>query len=199
MAKDRLFNALVYAGAVEANREAFVAPKSVSLVAVSPGSLPAKLALPGQDAVYEYFKKGYEPTEYDTSKVKLPAPKNLKLTDKNNKITLTWEKVDPGVLADPTQGTFGYYIYKDDILIDWTSKLTYTFTPSGSKYGTYKVVASYKKLDGVKSEEAIKEYKEETEDEEDEKPTTSPEPTTSPAPTTSPEPTTKPSVPEATE
>ena len=199
MAKDRLYRALVNAGAVEANREAFTPPKSVSLVAVSPGSNPAKLALPGQEAVYEYFKKGHEPSEYDTSKVKLAAPGNLKLTDKNNKITLSWEKVDPGILADPDQGTFGYYIYKDDILVDWTSKLTYTFTPNGSKYGTYKVVASYKKLDGVKSEEAIKVYKEEKEDEEDDKPQTSPEPSTSPKPTTSPQPSTEPNNPEESE
>lgn len=196
MAKDRLFNALVNAGAVEGDRAPFQQPSSVVKVGVSVGSNPAKLAFPGQETVYEYFKKGHEPSEYDTSKIKLPAPSNLKLVDKNNKITLSWGPVDPGVLADPSQGTFGYYIYKDDIMIDWTSKLTYTFTPNGSKYGTYKVVASYKKLDGIKSEEAIKVYKEEEEKEDEEEPTVKPSPSTSPSPspspTTSPEPTTPP-------
>ena len=191
MAKDRLFNALVHAGAVEANREAFKQPSSVVQIAVSPGSIPAKLAFPGQEAVYEYFKKGYEPTEYDTSKIKLPAPGNLKLTDRFNKITLSWNAVDPGVLADSKHGTFGYNIYKDDILIDWTSKLSYSFTPTGNKYGTYKVVASYKAYDGIKSEEAIKEYQEEKEEEDDK-----PNPTTPPIPTTSPKPTTEPEKPE---
>ena len=42
MAKDRLYNALVNAGAVESNRAAFVAPKSVSLVAVSKDSNPSR-------------------------------------------------------------------------------------------------------------------------------------------------------------
>ena len=195
IAKDRLYNALVSAGAVESDRAAFKQPSSVVQVAVSPGSNPAKLALPGQEAVYEYFKKGYEPTEYDTSKVKLPAPSNLKLTEKNGKITLSWGAVDPGVLADSTHGTFGYNIYKDNVLIDWTSKLTYTYTPSGSPYGTYKVVASYKTFDGVKSEEAVKEYKEE----EEEEPTPSPKPTTSPTPTTEPTEPSEPTTPETTE
>ena len=178
MAKDRLFNALVNAGAVEGNREAFRQPASVSKVAVSPGSNPAKLAVPGQEAVYEYFKKGYEPTEYDTSKITLPAPSNLKISEKDKKVTLTWNAVDPGVLADPTHGTFGYNIYKDNILIDWTSKLTYTFTPTGSAYGTYKVVATYKAFDGIKSDAAIKEFTKETQ-----KPSSSPstKPTTSPS------------------
>lgn len=191
MAKDRLYNALVNSGAVEANREPFVAPKSVSLVAVSRDSIPPKLAFPGQDAEYEYFKKGYEPTEYDTSRIKLPAPSNLKITEKYNKVTLSWDAVDPGVLADSKHGTFGYNIYKDNVLIDWTSKLTYTFTPSGSPYGTYKVVASYKTFDGITSEEAIKELKEEI--------TPSPKPTTSPTPSTSPSPSTEPNPPETTE
>ena len=98
--------------------------------------------------------------------------------EKDKKVTLTWEAVDPGVLADPTHGTFGYNIYKDNILIDWTSKLTYTFTPTGSAYGTYKVVATYKAFDGIKSDAAIKEFNKESQ-----KPSSSPstKPTTSPS------------------
>ena len=178
MAKDRLFRALVNAGAIEAYREPFQQPASVSKVAVSPESDPPKLAFPGQDAIYEYFKKGYEPTEYDTSKITLPAPSNLKITEKDNKVTLTWGAVSPGVLADPTYGTFGYNIYKDNILIDWTSKLSYTFTPTGSPYGTYKVVATYKSFDGIKSDAAIKTFEKESQ-----KPSTSPstKPSTSPS------------------
>ena len=178
MAKDYLFKALLVAGAIEADREPFIQPASVSKVAVSKDSNPAKLAFPGQEAVYEYFKKGYEPTEYDTSNITLPAPSNLRITEKDNKVTLYWGAVDPGVLADPTHGTFGYNIYKDNVLIDWTNKLNYTFTPSGSPYGTYKVVATYKSFDGIKSAEAVKVF-----EKEQEKPTSSPstKPSTSPS------------------
>ncbi len=192
MAKDRLYNALVNAGAVEGNREAFKQPSSVVQVGVAVGTNPAKLAYPGQPVEYEYFKKGYEPTEYDTTRITLAAPNNLKITEKDNKITLSWEAVDPGVLANPTYGTFGYNIYKDNVLIDWTSKLTYSFTPTGSKYGTYKVVASYKSFDGIKSDAAVKELKEKEDEPVKPSPKPTTEPTPSPSPSIEPKPTTEP-------
>ena len=115
------------------------------------------------------------------SGITLPAPSNLRITEKNNKVTLYWGAVDPGVLADPTHGTFGYNIYKDNVLIDWTNKLNYTFTPSGSPYGTYKVVATYKSFDGIKSAEAVKVF-----EKEQEKPTSSPSTKPSSSPSSSP-------------
>ena len=92
--KDRLFNALVSAGAMESNREEFKLPSSVVKVGVAAGSNPAKLASPGQSAIYEYFKKGYEPNEYDTNSYKLPAPGNLKATESGGKVTLSWSSVN---------------------------------------------------------------------------------------------------------
>ena len=41
-----------------------------------------------EEQIYEYFKKGYEPTEYDTSNITLPAPSNLRISEKDNKVTL---------------------------------------------------------------------------------------------------------------
>ena len=152
--RDYLFKALVAAGAMESNRSSFQQPSSVVRVAVSPKSNPAKLAVPGTEGVYELFKKGYEPTEYDTSNYKLPAPANFKVTSTNNRVTLTWSAVDPGVLANSSYGKFGYNIYKDNVLIDWTDKTSYTFTPTGGVYGTYKVIATYKNHTEVQSNEA---------------------------------------------
>lgn len=184
MAKDRIFRALVNSGAMESNREAFNPPSSVVRVAVSDGTNPAKLAFPGQsgNVVYEYFKKGTEPTEYDTASVKLGKPEITKISDTNGKVTITWNSVSPGVLADPSKGKFGYNVYKDNVLIDWTDKTSYTFSPSGSVYGTYKVVATYKSYSGVQSEAAEKKYEKQTS-------TPSPTTTTSPTHTTSPSPT----------
>ncbi len=182
--KDRLFNALVSAGAMESNREAFQQPSSVVKVAVAPGSNPAKLAAPGGGAVYEYFKKGYEPTEYDKSSIKIGAPQNLRASEKNGKVTLLWGAVSPGALADESHGKFGYNIYKDDVLIDWTDKTSYTFSPD-NPYGTYKVIATYKSYNDIQSDPAtIKLTKQE------EKPTV--EPSTSPSAEPTVEPSTEP-------
>ena len=152
--KDRLFNALVAAGAMESNREAFKQPSSVVKVGVAAGSNPAKLAAPGQSAIYEYFKKGYEPTEYDTKNYKLAAPGNLNATETNGRVTLTWSAVDNSAIsANNDYGEFGYNVYKDNVLIGWTNKTSYTFTPD-SVEGTYKVVATYKSYSGITSNAA---------------------------------------------
>ena len=150
--KDRLFNALVSAGAMESNRSAFVQPSSVVKVGIAQGSNPPKLAGPGTQAVYEYFKKGTEPTETATGNATLGKPTGLKATvdEETNKITLTWNAVDPGEFANSDLGTFGYSIYLNNKLLTWTDKTTYV----GTEYGTYKIIANYKGYSGIKSEAA---------------------------------------------
>ena len=173
--KDRLFNALVSAGAMESNREEFKLPSSVVKVGVAAGSNPAKLASPGQSAIYEYFKKGYEPNEYDTNSYKLPAPGNLKATESGGKVTLSWSSVNHSSMSTSSDyGKFGYNIYKDGILIGWTDKTSYSFTPDGSVYGTYKVVATFKSYSGITSESATITLKESS------KPSPSPSPSEDP-------------------
>lgn len=162
--KDRLFNALVAAGAMEANREEFQQPTSVVKVGIAPGSNPPKLAYGGFGAVYEYFKKGTEPTEYDTSSFKLPAPGNFNIMEKNGRISLSWSAVSPGELDDGSHGKFGYNIYKDGVLIDWTDKTSYTFTPD-NPYGIYKIIATFKSYNDIQSEEAVKNFEKEKEEE----------------------------------
>ena len=151
--KDRLFNALVNSGVMEGNREPFTEPSSVVRVGISAGSNPPKLAYPGTDTIYEYFKKGTEPTEYDTSKVRLNGPRNLRANynDATKKVTLTWGSVDPGVLAKSEYGKFGYNVYFNGKLLGWTDETTYTANES-NPFGTYKVVATYKTYSGVQSD-----------------------------------------------
>ncbi|MBQ9018910.1 MAG: transglycosylase domain-containing protein [Bacilli bacterium] len=156
--KDRLFTSLVYAGAMETDRGAFNPPNSVSKVGIAPGSNPPKLAVPGGEAVYEYFKKGTEPTEYDLSNYKLPAPGNFKISDSNKKVTLSWNAVSPGEFAKEEHGKFGYNIYKNNVLVTWTDKTSYTYTPSDGVYGTYKIIATYKSYNDIQSEAAVKKY-----------------------------------------
>ena len=151
--KDRLFRALVYSGAVEGIRGEFNAPASVTRVSVAVGSNPAKLAAPGQEAVSEWFKKGTEPTEYDLTNYRLSPPAGLTASENNGSITLSWGSVDPGVLGDASHGTFGYNVYKDDVLITWTDKTTYTYKPDNI-YGVYKIIATYRSYNDIQSEPA---------------------------------------------
>ena len=97
-------------------------------------------------------------------------------------MTLSWSGVDPGPLAQEGHGNFGYNIYKDGILIDWTDKTSYTFKPSGSIYGTYKIIGTYKSYSGVQSEAASKKL----EEAKDERKTT-PTPESSSTPTQTPQ------------
>lgn len=161
IAKDILFNAYVSSGAMESNREPFKQPSSVVQIAVAPGSNPAKLAIPGTDAIYEYFKKGYEPTEYYIGNYKLPAPANFKATSSGSRVTLSWSAVNPGSIGNSSYGKFGYNIYKDGVLVDWTDKTTYTYSPTDGVYGTYKVIATYKNSSEVQSYEATATIEEE--------------------------------------
>lgn len=184
--KDKLFNALVNSGAMESNREEFKQPSSVVKVGVAAGSNPAKLAAPGSyNVVYEYFKKDHVPQETEQSDVKLSKPENFKVTYKNGKVSMNWNSVNPGNSSSNNYGTFGYNIYKDGTLIDWTSKTNYSFDTS-SPYGTYKIIASYKSYNGIQSEAATYTLEKEKEPEKKD-PEESPTPTPN-APTTPTEP-----------
>lgn len=173
--KDKLFNALVSAGAMESNRKEFTQPSSVVKVGIAPGSNPPKLATPGSGAIYEYFKKGTEPTEYDTSNYKISAPRNFDIVASGNSVSLSWSAVSPGELKNDAYGKWGYNIYKDGVLITWTEKTSYSFSPDGGIFGTYKVIASYKSTNEIQSEAAIKKLEEAIIDPTDD-PSESPEP-----------------------
>ncbi|MBR2828398.1 MAG: transglycosylase domain-containing protein [Bacilli bacterium] len=188
--KDYLFKALVNTGAMEADRTEFVMPSSVVRINVSPGSNPAKLALPGS-GVSELFKKGFEPKEYDTTNYKIPAPSPLKVSEASNgKVMLSWSAIDPGILGDSSHGKFGYNVYKDGVLIAWTDKTTYTFKPD-SVFGTYKVIGTYKSYNDLQSEAAVAVYKkvEPTPTPTPTPPPETPTPTQTPTPTEAPTPT----------
>ena len=150
--KDRIFNALVRAGAMESDRETFVQPSSVVKLGIISGSNPPVVAGSGYTGsiVYEYFKKGYEPEEKDLSSIKLAKPGNFKVTydENNNRVTMSWSAVDPG--DNGSLGTFGYNVYIGSTLIGFTENTSYTYTlGNSSPYGTYRVVATYKGYSGL--------------------------------------------------
>ena len=190
--KDYIYRALVNSGAMESNREDFKQPDSVVKVGIAFGSNPAKLAGSGtSNVVYEYFKKDHVPEEVDEGP--LGKPGNFKVTynEKTSKVSMSWSAVAPSSHAKDSYGKFGYNIYKDGTLLDWTDKTSYSFETT-SPYATYKVVATYKSYSGIQSEPASFNLKkpeiiEKEEKEEEDIPTnTTPEENTTPTSPTTP-------------
>ena len=176
--KDRIFNALVNAGAMESNREAFVQPDSVVRLGIISGSNPPVVAGSGYtgNVIYEYFKKGYEPEETDTSSVSLARPGNFRVTynESSNSVTMSWSAVNPG--NNESLGTFGYNVYLGSTLLGFTEGTSFTYNlGSTSPYGTYRVVATYKGYSGIQSDAATYTLKE-PEVEEPEEPETPTDP-----------------------
>lgn len=123
----------------ESNKESFKVPDSVSAIQIG-----------GQT---EYFKKGHEPKKVESAKIATPS--NLKATydTKNDKVTITWNGVDPGTQLS-TYGEFGYNVYFNNTLLGFTTKTSYTVSKPSTPYGTYKVVATFSKYNGNESNPA---------------------------------------------
>ena len=188
--KDKLYRALISAGAMEQNRSAFKQPSSVTKVGIAAGSDPAKLATSTtQNVVYEYFKTGHVPEEYDESP--LSTPTNFKVTynDSTNKVSMSWRAVSPSPNAKDSYGKLGYNVYKDGVLLDWTDKTSYSFETT-SPYSTYTVIATYKSYSGIQSSAASYTLKEKT---------ITPTPSATPTPSPSAIPTPDPSSPPTTD
>ncbi len=165
--KDKIFNALINSGAMESNREAFKQPSSVVKVGIVEGSNPAKLAGSTYTGsiVYEYFKKEYVPEEtYVEEKLDAPKDFTVKYNKNTKKVTMSWKAVSTSGIDDKNYGTFGYNIYYGSTLIGFTEKTSFTYTPTSTPYGTYKVMATYKSYSGVTSQTATYKLEEEQED-----------------------------------
>ena len=152
--RENLFNAVANA-VFNHDGTDFEMPDSVVKVGIEAGTNPPLLATeysPG--VVYELFKKGTEPTEYSTAHSKLSAPTNLNVNFKNNKVELSWSKVDdPGYVNDKA---FGYYVYFNNELLGFTTKTNYTVTNEKDYLGTYSVEAGYKDVDTSRSDKVSK-------------------------------------------
>ena len=136
IAKDYEYRAFINEGAMEADRESFVAPASV----VKIGG--------------EYYKKGYEPKQ--EVKQVLGAPGNISASYSGGTLTLSWNAV--GRLEnDGDYGEFGYKVYRNGTYVGWTTNTSYTFNTT-SPDGTYKVQASYKGYSGVTANSATYVY-----------------------------------------
>lgn len=149
-----LFNAIANIGFNHDGTD-FVMPNSVVKVGVERGTNPPRLARPGStNVVYELFKVGTEPTEYAAVTTKVNSPSNLNASYKNNKVELSWSKVnDPGYIDDKA---FGYYVYFNGKELGFTTKTTFTVENQTNYLGTYAVEAGYKDTSSNRSDKAEK-------------------------------------------
>lgn len=130
----------------------FTVPNSVIKVGVELSSDPTaapKLAsqyTPEDKIVYEYFKKGTEPTEVSTVYQKLENATGLNVTYEPSDLTivLSWNKIATPSDINTEFGDLGYKIYKDDIYIGFTTESTYKISDVINPNGTYKVVTGYR-------------------------------------------------------
>ncbi len=155
IAKDKLFKALAE-GVFEANKEEFQMPDSVVKLPIIAGSNPPKIAPSGYsgNVVYELFKKGSEPdSSSQESEEKLATPTNLKATESNGKVTLTWQAISAS--QNDSYGELGYNVYLGDTLLGFTTNTTYVYN-TNQKSGTltFKVVATYKSYNALASSAA---------------------------------------------
>ena len=151
--RDRLFTAIANE-VFEEDKEEFTMPESVVRVPLVSGSSTAKVAGTGYSGsiLYEYFKKDHEPKgSAETSN--LATPTGLTATYSNGSVKLSWNAVNPGN-TDSSYGDFGYNVYFNNTLLGFTTNTSYTINNPSNPYGTYKVVATFKKYDGLNSEAA---------------------------------------------
>ena len=147
--RNALYRALA-AGIYDKNSGSFTKPSSVVSVTIEKNTDPIKLPseyTPADMKITELFKRGTEPTEI--SKIFIPAENvsNLRLTNEGNSVTLNWNGVSQSTGADTSSlGEWGYFIYKDNNLVDFTTKTNWTYT-NDNPYGTYKVVTGYRNVE----------------------------------------------------
>ncbi len=142
------------------NGQDFKAPNTVVKVAVEKTKnveKEPKLAssyTPTDKIVYEYFKKGTEPTEVSTAYQRLPDITGLSASydEKAKIVKLSWNaiKVPEDNLTEDF-GELGYKVFKDGVFIGFTNQTTYSVSNVLDPNGTYRVSAAYKDVSTLDS------------------------------------------------
>ena len=159
--RKRLWNAV--GKAVLDKGTEFKMPNSVIKVAVENKSDPARLAsssTPSNKIIYEYFKKGTEPTETSTAYTKLKSVSGLNgyYNAETLSMRLSWNATSSKAESEEDYGSLGYKIYKDDKYIAFTTDTSYTILNISNPSGTYKVITSYKNYSENESNAATFSY-----------------------------------------
>jgi len=147
--RTQLWNAIAR-GIFEQTGKKFEAPDSVIKVKVVKGSDPLKLAneyTPSNMIIEEYFKKGTEPTDTDTSYIQIPDVSSLTAVSGDSSITLRWN----APVMPETSGLPTYTIYQDGTVIGTTDATNYKVNITEKKKYTFTIKVSYSNLEGIES------------------------------------------------
>ena len=154
-----LFNALG-SKIFKKNGQDFKVPSTVVKVGVEVSSdvdrepmLPSEYT-PTDKIVYEYFKKGTEPTEVSSLYKRLRDVTGFKASyDPGSKtVTLRWNASAPeGEDLTSIYGEYGYKVYKGKQYLGFTKNTSMTLNNVEDPNGTYRVSAAYKKKSTVDS------------------------------------------------
>lgn len=146
--RNGLYQALakvVYRGSNSGN---FKKPSSVVSVTLEKGSelLPSEYT-PSNEKVTELFKRGTEPTEVSAKYIPLENVTNASISYDNTYVNLSWDAVTQtkANLNNDKPGAFGYFIYKDNKQISFTTETIYSYETS-NPYGSYTIVTGYKDM-----------------------------------------------------
>ncbi len=119
-------------------------PSSVVAVKVVKGTedLPSATT-PSSMITTELFRRGHTPKTVTTKYNTLPNPSNLSLSFNSGKVNLSWSAASKPKNSDSSFGAFGYNVYLNGNLLDFTTSTSYTYSGS-SPFGTYTVKTAYK-------------------------------------------------------
>ena len=130
------------------NGQSFTKPSSAVWVTVEKGTDPIMLSsenTPSNMKVTELFKRGTEPTEVSNRYKLLDNVTGLTIDYKDGKVSLKWNSViEPTDIDKKEFGSFGYKIYHDGNLIEFTTDSYYNYS-TDNPYGTYTVKTAYSK------------------------------------------------------
>lgn len=150
--RNNLYKALA-SGIFTENTGDFTRPSSVVSVTLEKNTelLPSEWT-PADMKVTELYKRGTEPTEISNAYVPCENVTNLKAKIDNGSVILTWDALTEPKddKKDDNWGEFGYFIYKDNEYINFTTDTKYILD-TDSPYGEYRVITGYKNKDTNKS------------------------------------------------
>lgn len=103
--------------------------------------------------LYEYFKKGTEPTEVSPLYTRLSDPTDLHVHHNSTSKTLniTWNPISAPSHQFSEYGPLGYKIYKNGVFLGFTQNTSYSVNNIEDPTGTYRVSTSYQNSNIVES------------------------------------------------
>ena len=114
--------------------------------------LPSE-STPQDKIIYEWFKKGTEPTEVSTRYQRFADSTGLtaKYDPSTMSVTLNWNPIAMPTDLFNEYGGVGYKIYKDGAYLGYSASATYTVNNVTDPNGTYRVSTGYEKYSGMDS------------------------------------------------